>query len=327
MRISLATLASRSGRRSAATLALLLLLSGCTADAGAPSQPAEGLLILTGGDPTSLVVLAGKKGVDQPIAIGLPLAARDTASISAGGGGVLVASTAGGDLATSDAVDPQGSAVDIAGLRWRPVEAKGEGGESISTPARFATWDPTGRRFAALAGDLPGGGDITLLLVVPGDGKMTTIPLKRPLLAIPPAWIDANRLALAAGTAAAPAAIVVDTSNGKVTKSPAGAQRLATSADGSVIATSAGAGSPIVLRSSKGWLADDGTSVGSVDVPNGFTEAISVALDVKGERLAIVWLGADGTLRYDVHDGTDGWRRVLSQPLNGTSTAAVAWLR
>ncbi|MEA2576430.1 MAG: hypothetical protein QOD78_18 [Chloroflexota bacterium] len=327
MRISLAPLASRSGRRPAAALALLLLLSGCTADAGAPTQPAEGLLVLTGGDPASLVVLAGKKGNDQPISIGLPLAAGDTASISAGAGGVIVGSTAGGDLATSDPIDPQGSAVDIAGLAWRRVEAKAEGGGPIPAPAHLATWDPTGRRFAALAGDLSGGGDITLLLVVPGDGKLSTIALKRGLLAVPPAWIDANRLALVAATAAGPAAIVVDTSNGKVTKGPAGDQLLATSADGSVIATSAGAGSPIVLRSSKGWLADDGTSVGSVDVPDGFTEAISVALDGKGERLAIVWLGADGTPRYDVHDGRDGWRRVLSQPLNGTSVASVAWLR
>ena len=327
MRFSLATLASRTGRRLAAILALLLLLSGCTADAGAPTQPAEGLLILTGGDSASLVVLAAKKGADRPIAIGLPLAARDTASISAGAGGVLVGSTAGGDLATSDAVDPQGSAVDIAGLEWRPVEAKGEAGESIPTSARLATWDPTGRRFAALAGDLGGRGDVTLVLVVPGDAKMSTIALKRGLLAVPPAWLDANRLALVAGTAAAPAAIVVDTSTGKVTKAPAGDQQLATSADGSVIATSAGPGSPIVLRSSKGWLADDGTSVGSVEVPNGFTEATSIALDAKGERLAIIWIGADGTRRYDVHDGRDGWRRVLSQPLTGTSAATVAWLR
>jgi hypothetical protein len=326
MRFSLATLASRIGRRSAAILALLLLLSGCTADAGAPIQPAEGLLVLTGGDPASLVVLAGKKGADRPIGIGLPLAARDTSWISAGAGGVLVGSTAGGDLATSDPVDPHGSAVDIAGLEWRPVEAKGEAGESIPTPARLATWDPTGRRFVALAGDLAGGGDVTLILVVPGDATMSTIALKRGLLAVPPAWLDANRVALVAGTPAAPTAIAVDTSTGKVTKGPAGDQRLATSADGSVIATSAGPGSPIVLRSSKGWLADDGTSVGSVEVPNGFTEAISIALDAKGQRLAIVWLGADGTSRYDVHDGRDGWRRVLSQPLDG-STATVAWLR
>jgi hypothetical protein len=327
MRISLATLASRSGRRSAVALALVLLLSGCTAVAGTPTQPAEGLLVLTGGDPASLVVLAGKKGADQPIAIGLPLAAPDTASISAGASGVLVGSTAGGDLATSDPVDPQGSAVDIAGLEWRAVEAKGDAGESIPNPARLATWDPTGRRFAALAGDLSGGGDITLLLVVPGDAKMSTIALKRGLLVVPPAWLDADRLVLVAGTAAAPATIVVDTSNGKVTKGPPGDQRLATSADGSVIATSAGPGSPIVLRSSKGWLADDGTSVGSVEVPHGFTEAISIALDAKGERLAIVWLGSDGNARYDVHDGRDGWRRVLNQPLDGTSAAVVAWLR
>ena len=38
-------------------------------------------------------------------------------------------------------------------------------------PASFPTWDPGGRRFAALGGDLAGGGDMHLLLVDPGEGK------------------------------------------------------------------------------------------------------------------------------------------------------------
>ena len=83
----------------------------------------------------------------------------------------------------------------------------------------------------------------------------------------------------------------------------------------------------MVLRSSKGWLADDGTSIGSVELPDGFTEAISLALDATGDRLAIVWRAEDGTARADVHDGTDGWRRVWREPLAGTASAAVAWLR
>ena len=62
MGISLATLASRPGRRAAATLAVLLLLSACRADAGAAEQPAEGLLVLTGGDAAELAVLAEEAG-------------------------------------------------------------------------------------------------------------------------------------------------------------------------------------------------------------------------------------------------------------------------
>jgi hypothetical protein len=212
-------------------------------------------------------------------------------------------------------------------LEWTPVDAKDDAGVALAGPARFATWDPGGGRFAALGGDLPGGGDATLLLVDTGSGKLTTIDLERPLLAGPPVWLDAGRVALLTGSPSEPAAIVVDVTNGKISAGPAGDRRLATSADGKVIATAAGAGAPVVLRSSKGWLADDGTSIGSVEVPDGFTEAISLALDETGDRLAIVWRAEDGTARSDVHDGTDGWRRVSSEPVAGTAAAAVAWLR
>ncbi len=324
---SLATFASRPGRRAAATLAVLLLLSACGADAGAAEQPAEGLLVLTGGDAAELAVLAAKRDSEEPVAIGLPLPDDDATWISAGKGGSLVGSTPDGSLVTSDPVDPGGAAADLAGLTWRPVEAADAAGGSLAAPASFPTWDPGGRRFAALGGDLLGGGDMQLLLVEPGEGKATSIALKRALLAAPPAWLDGQRVALVTGSTDKPATVVVDTANGKIARGPSGERRLATSGDGSVIATSAGPGSPILLRSSRGWLADDGTSTGSVEVPDGFVDAISLALDQGGRRLAIVWLGEDGVPRYDVHDGKDGWRRVWSQPLPGTSAAVVTWLR
>jgi hypothetical protein len=322
----LASFASRPGRRAAATLALLLLLAGCEAAAGTADRPVEGLLILTRADAASLVVLAAKDDSDEAVSIGLPLPDGDATWISAGEGGVLVGSMADGKLATSDPVDPRGAAADIAGLDWTSVKATDDAGRPL-TAAGLATWAPGGGRFAALAGDLRGGGDITILVVETKDGKVKAVPLKRALLPSPPVWLDANRLVLLTGTAAEPATIVVDTASGKVTDGPSGDRRLATSADGKVIATSAGAGAPVVLRSSKGWLADDGTSIGSVEVPDGFGEAISLALDATGDRLAIVWRGEDGKSRSDVHDGTDGWRRVWSQPVAGTATTAVAWLR
>lgn len=325
----LATLASRPGRRAAATLTLLLLLSvlwGCEAVSGTADRPVEGLLILTKADATSLAVLAAKDDSDEAVAIALPLPAENTTWISAGEGGVIVGSTAEGTLLTSDPVDPRGAAADIAGLEWTPVEAADDAGRPIPAVG-LATWAPGGGRIAALAGDLAGGGDMTLLVVATKDGKATTLAVKRPLLPSPPVWLDANRLALLTGSGTDPATIVVDATSGKIANGPTGARRLATSADGKVIATSAGAGSPVVLRSSKGWLADDGTSIGSVEVPDGFSEAISVALDATGDRLAIVWRREDGTSRSDVHDGTDGWRRVWSQPVAGTAPGAVAWLR
>lgn len=322
----LATLASRPGRRAAATLTLLLLLSGCEAAAGTAARPVEGLLILSKADATSLALLAAKDDSDEAVSIGLPLPDGDTTWISTGDGGVIVGSTAAGRLLISDSVDPRGAAADIAGLEWAPVEAADEAGRPAPA-AGLATWAPGGSRLAALAGDLAGGGDVSVLVVETKDGKATVIPLKRALLPSPPVWLDATRLALLTGSSADPAAIVVDTATGKVTEGPGGERRLATSADGKVIATSAGAGAPVVLRSTKGWLADDGTSIGSVEVPDEFSEAISLALDAGGDRLAIVWRREDGTSRSDIHDGTDGWRRVWSQPVPGTAAAAVAWLR
>ena len=319
---SLATLASRPGRRAAATLAVLLLLAACQADAGAAEQPAEGLLVLSTGEPRSLDVLAAKPESDGAVAIGLPPPAGGASWISAGKGGILVGTTADGQLVTSDPVDPRGSAVDVAGLEWRPVEAKDPSGASLPAPSWFATWDPSGRRFSAIGGEPGARGDFELLLVDPTEHTLAAIPLKLPLLIGPPAWLDANRLALVSGRAQNPESLVVDTASGKIAKGPAGALQLATSADGTVVATSAGPGKPVVLRSAKGWLADDGTSIGSVEMPDGFFQATGLALDATGRRLAIVWLREDGSTESHVHDGNDGWRRVLS-----TAATAVAWLR
>ncbi len=319
MGIPLATPASRPGRRAAAILAVLLL-AACQADASAPEQPAEGLVALTAGERTSLAVTA--TGPDGAVAIGLPLPDDGATWISAGRGGVLVGTTADGHLVTSDPVDPRGSAVGIAALAWQPVEAGDDAGGSVPTPAWFPAWDPSGERFAALGGDLSDGANVSMLIIDPGKRDLTTLAPEQAVLAGPPAWLDANRVALLSGSSAKPTSIVLDTASGKVTKGPPGERRLATSADGAVIATSAGPGEPVVLRSTKGWLADDGTSIGSVEVPKGFSEATAIALDATGERLAIVWLREDGTTQCDIHDGADGWRRVLTHP-----ATVVAWLR
>ncbi|HWL91693.1 MAG TPA: hypothetical protein VNP90_10060, partial [Actinomycetota bacterium] len=315
----LATLASRPGRRAAATLAVLLLLAACGADAGSAEQPADGLLVLSTDEPSSLDVLATRPESNEAIAIGLPLPVDGATWISAGRGGILVATTTDGGMVTSDPVDPRGSAVDVASVAWRQVDVKDESGASLPSRIWSTTWDPSGLRFAAFSGDR---GAYSLLLVEPKEGTLTTIPLDMPLLAEAPVWLDDNRLALVRGRVQAPDSSVLDTTDGKISKGPPGELHLASSADGSVVATSAGPGKPVVLRSSKGWLADDGTSIGSVEVPEGFTEAIRLALDATGRRLAIVWLHEDGTTESHVHDGADGWRRVLA-----TRGGEIAWLR
>jgi len=320
MGIPLATPASRPGRRAAATLGLIFVLIGCEAAAGGPEQRAEGLLALSTGEDSRLDVIA--TAPDGAVAISLPLPEDGATWISAGPDGSLVATTVDGHLITSDPVDPRGTAVDVASLGWTPVEAKDESGESVPAPASFPTWDPDGKRVAALGGDLADGAAVTLLIVEPSTGKLTTMTTRQPVLPGPPVWLDENRVALPSGSDAEPASILIDTANGKVMKGPPGDRRLVTSADGSVIATSAGPGAPVVLRSTKGWLEDDGTSIGSVEVPKGFTEATALALDATGRRLAIVWRRDDGTTQCDVHDGDDGWRRVLSH-----GGIVAAWLR
>lgn len=94
-----------------------------------------------------------------------------------------------------------------------------------------------------------------------------------------------------------------------------------------VIASSGGPGRPVVIRRTSAWITEDDTAVGSVAAPNDDALATSIALDATGRRLAIVWQGVDGGARIDVHDGADGWRRVVSPALAVGSNAVVAWSR
>ena len=72
---------------------------------------------------------------------------------------------------------------------------------SLPMPAdRSATWDPAGRRFAALGGDLPGGGDITCCWSIRAKATPRSIALEAGrCLPQPPAWLDDNRVALVTG--------------------------------------------------------------------------------------------------------------------------------
>ncbi|MGH2474959.1 MAG: hypothetical protein ACRDIL_06820, partial [Candidatus Limnocylindrales bacterium] len=49
-----------------------------------------------------------------------------------------------------------------------------------------------------------------------------------------------------------------------VHEAPLARARLATSADGAVIATTGTPGNPVVIRASAAWAAADGTSIGTV---------------------------------------------------------------
>jgi hypothetical protein len=249
----------------------------------------------------------------------LDLPGPATAWVSSGRARVLAATLLDGSLHTSDPLSD-------GALTWRAVDARDLTGDPSPGPAWFVTWDPEGGRFATISGDLPGGEDVELTLIDPSAQSAFVIALDRPLLPSAPAWLDGERVAVVGGSTSEPVSVIVDTATGEATDGPAGDRRLATSADGSVIATTGGPGSPVIIRSSAAWAASDGTSIGMIDAPTDEAQATSMALAAGGQRLAIVWLGVDGGVRVDVHDGSDGWRRVMTLDDAGRA-AAVAWSR
>ena len=313
-------------RRALFAFVLVVAFVACQADAAGDGGTTDGLLILAKGESPVLEVLVGGQDAEGPVPVVVPLPAANTNWIAAGGGGILAATTTNGRLFVSDPVDPGGSAAALAGLDWQRADAT-DGSTAFEGPAWYVTWDPGGRTYALLAGDLLGSGDMRLVVVDTARPAPVEIALQRPLLAAPPVWLDADRIALVTGASAAPETLVVEVASGEVSEGPAGARRIAVSGDGKVVATSGGPDAPIVIRSTRAWLAEDGTSTGTIAPPDGVTEAIAIALDADGQRLAVVWLSADGAPRYDIHDGTDGWRRVFDATVPGATSAAVAWLR
>jgi hypothetical protein len=234
---------------------------------------------------------------------------------------VLAAVRADGTSATSDPVK-LGSP-----LTWRNVEAKDPTGKAPAGPSYFAAWEPDGGRYAMLAGDLLAGDAVRLVLIDPALSTAFEIHLDQPVVAAPPVWIDDHRLVVVSGDAGAPIATIVDATSGDQAEGPSGDRLLATSADGKRIATMAEQGAPIVIRDMAGWLAGDGSSIASIEPPNGSTTAITFALDTQGQRLAVAWAAKNGSVTLAVHDGRQGWRRVAKPDIGSAKGAVVAWRR
>lgn len=307
-------------RRALAAALVLLCATALVACGDGPGGNAalNGLVALAAG--SGHTTLTGWSGDSREgVPIGLP--DGDTAWIATGRSDVLAATLATGKTATSDPIrlgKPLG---------WRAVHALDPAGAAPAGPAYFATWDPGGGRFAELAGDLASGDAVEVVLIDPSASTALEIPIDRLVVAAPPAWLDSDRLIVVTGDSASPAATIVDTTTGDLTEGPTGDRLLATSADGRRIATMSGPGAPIMVRDTAAWLSGDGSSLGSVDPPDAKATAIAFALDASGERLAIAWVAADGTVSLAVHDGRAGWRRA-GQPVIGPATGAVvAWRR
>jgi hypothetical protein len=307
-------------RRPVGAALVLLCATSLGACAEAPPNDAalNGLVALVAAsDGTSLTGWSGSTGDGVPIDLpdGQPV------WVATGRSDVLAATFAGGSTATSDRVRLGKP------LAWRVVHAVDPAGDLPAEPAFFATWDPQGGRFAELAGDLTSGGSVQLVLIDPTVSTAFEIPIDRPVVAAPPAWLDGNRVVIVTGDAAAPRATIVDTATGDLTDGPSGGRLLATSADGARIATTAGAGAPIVIRDTAAWLSGDGSALGSIEPPDAKATAIAFALDATGRRLAVAWAAENGTVSLAVHDGQAGWRRAARPNVGPATGAVVAWLR
>jgi hypothetical protein len=232
-----------------------------------------------------------------------------------------VATLADGKTSTSDPVHLGKP------LAWRTVKAVGPTGNAPKGPDYFATWDPEGGRFAALAGDLVSGDGIRVVLVDPSVGTAFEIAIDRPVVPAPPAWIDGDRLVVVTGDANAPIATIVDTTTSVLSTGPSGARLIATSADGRRVATMDAQGAPVVIRDTAAWLSGDGSSIASVAPPDGSSTAIAFALDAIGQRLVIAWRAGDGSVTLAVHDGGSDWRRVSRPAIETARGAVVAWRR
>ena len=312
---------SSIGRRRAfgAVLALVCatILGACSNPQPRAEAASDGLVALVA-DSRGTALIGWDRAGD-----GVPITLPDggTVWIATGRADVLAAVQTDGKTATSDPVHLGKP------LKWRAVKAVGPTGDAAKGPDYFATWDPEGGRFATLAGDLASGDQIRVVLSDPSVGTAFEIPLDRPVVAAPPAWIDGERLLVVTGDAAEPIATIVDTTTGGLSDGPAGARLLATSASGRRIATMAGQGAPIVVRDTAGWLKGDGSSIASIAPPDGSSTAIAFSLDASGQRLAIAWMAKDGTVTLAVHDGRFDWRRVAQPAIGAARGAVVAWRR
>ena len=311
---------NRPLRTATAALAVLLLGISAAACSLAPTT--------SDADLGGLLVLAGKTGDAElrawedgaaPADDRTVTTPKDVAWVAAGLADVLVADLASGALRLSDPIDP----AEEPG--WKKVRADGADGDPADGPFYFPTWDPEGGRFGALAGDLDG--EPRLTLVDPSAGSAFDIEIGRPVAAAPPAWVGDDLVAVAVGDADAPASVLIDTTTGDVTRGPDGGRLFATSADGRTIAVVGEDGDTVTIRSTAGWLAGDGSSVGSIDAPAGALAPTAIALDADGTRLAIAWLDDGGSINVAIHDRSVAWRRVATVDVGPAAGAVVAWLR
>jgi hypothetical protein len=173
------------------------------------------------------------------------------------------------------------------------ADHQGEGLDHRRQPARptgVRDLGTGGGRYAVLGGDLLSDDPIAVVLIDPSVATAFDIPVGRDVVAAPPVWIDDDRLVVVTATRAHRRRRSSTPRTGRHGWTR-GARLIAASANGKRVATMAKQGAPVMVRDMDGWLASDGTAIGSVAPPDGVSSAISFALDATGQRLAIAWAG------------------------------------
>jgi hypothetical protein len=290
------------------------VLAGACSDADRRSAgPADtgGLVLLT--DNGEVPRLTAYDSAGSPHQLRNP--DHPMAWISAGRRGDLVATLTDGSLRLSDRIEAGKAPT------WKRSPSPDE--QLPDQPLYFASWAPNGSRFVAMATDFGEAPTLQLFVVDPLADTTLTIPVEGQPVPAPPTWLDDARVAVQT----LDGIVIVGIDSGDTTKGPAtnGDQLLIdTAADGTRVAIGRGEPGRVEIRSRDDWLAGRGAAEATLE-SDGTVGA--VALDRRGERLAVVWERADAETELVIYRLDSGWREGARLALPDDGQRGVpAWL-
>ena len=234
--------------------------------------------------------------------------------ISAGRRGTLIATMADGSLRLSDRVRTDHDAA------WKRVPSARV--DIPAEPIYFATWAPSGNRFAGLAADFGQDASPSLVVVDPLADSSLILPVPGQALPEPPAWLDESRVLLEtrAGT------VILGVDGADTTAGPDlgnGAALIDVSADGLHVAIGPTQPGPVTIRSRDAWL----TGAGQPEASLGNGTVGAVALDHGAERLAVIWQQQSAAGIVVVYRRAGGWHESSRLPLpSGSQRGVLTWL-
>jgi hypothetical protein len=255
-------------------VALIVLAAACDATDRPSSRVATpataGLVLLSGSEVADSLVFHDAAGARSE----LPVPDATAAWLSVSRRGAMIATLADGSLRLSTRL-PLPADDEFA---WRVVPSVDA--DLPEEPLFFATWAPSGLVTASIADDLHG--RRSLAIVDPIGDATLILPLEPGALPAPPAWIDDDRVALPSGGATT----VVNTQTGERVDGPSDVAQLSVSADGSRSAVARADGTVEIAVAAE-WMAGAGQP--EIAIQPGDATVGALALDRRGERLAIVW--------------------------------------